>query len=91
MANQTLSLNEEAYERLQDARMDSNESLSDVVMRARWDHEMGTGGGLFSPLPKRARAHDAEELDVTQETKSENKVSAEVIDALTLAVARLGT
>jgi hypothetical protein len=91
MANQTLSLREEAYEKLQDARMNPSESLSDVVMRAQWDHEEGTGGGLFNLPRKGARSHDFDEFRTTTESEPKDRLPSDVIDALVLAVARMGT
>jgi hypothetical protein len=44
MATKTISLKIEAWKRLRRARRTSDESFSDVVMRARWP-ELGTTAG----------------------------------------------
>ncbi len=44
IATKTISLREEAYEKLRRARKRPNESSSDVIMRARWDDQTVTGG-----------------------------------------------
>jgi predicted CopG family antitoxin len=58
MAIKTVSLKQEAYQRLRAARRYPGESFSEVVLRARWDDQTitgrelleryGTGGATFT-------------------------------------------
>jgi len=47
MGTKTISLTEEAYERLRAHRRDRDDSFSRVVMRARWDEAGITAGELL--------------------------------------------
>lgn len=66
MATKTISLKEEAYERLRRAKRDSSESFSDVVMRARWDEAPITGRGLLRLVRERGALYSADELDAIE-------------------------
>ena len=77
MATKTISLRVEAYERLRRARTRPSESFSDVVMRARWDHQTVTGAELLVLVRERGPLYDSDELDVIDELKSEGKSPAD--------------
>ena len=77
MATKTISLRVEAYEKLRRARTRSNESFSDVVMRARWDDQTVTGGELLALVRERGPLYDSDELAVIDELKSEEKAPAD--------------
>jgi len=47
MATKTISLKEEAYERLRAARRYPGESFSEVVLRATWPEDTVTGAQLL--------------------------------------------
>jgi predicted CopG family antitoxin len=64
MVTKTVSLTLAAYERLNRARRHSDESLSDVVMRAHWDEESVTAGNYLRLLSDRGPSYSAEELDL---------------------------
>ena len=67
MATRTISLKEEAYNRLRAARRYRDESFSEVVMRATWPEDTITGRALLDLLGAR-RAHlRVEELDRIEE------------------------
>jgi predicted CopG family antitoxin len=69
MATKTISLTLEAYERLNQARRHSDESLSDVVMRALWDEESVTAGDHLRLLRDRGPSYSAEELEWLENAK----------------------
>ena len=50
MATKTISVDLAAYERLRAARLRTNESLSQVIMRAHWDQSPSTGASLLRAL-----------------------------------------
>ncbi len=77
MATKTISLRVEAYERLRRARVRPNESLSDVVMRARWEDQTVTGGELLALVRERGPLHDSDDLDAIDELKSGGKAPAD--------------
>ncbi len=77
MATKTISLRVEAYEKLRRAKTRSNESFSDVVMRARWDDQTVTGGELLALVRERGPLYDCDELDVIDEMKSQRKAPAD--------------
>lgn len=60
MATRTVSIDEEAYERLARARRYAKESFSKVIKRARWENSPGRCADLLAavrelpPLPKKA-------------------------------------
>jgi hypothetical protein len=55
MATKTISLKDEAYERLRAARRYPSESFSEVVLRATWPEDTTTAGALLNAY----RAHGA--------------------------------
>jgi hypothetical protein len=55
MAVKTISLKDEAYERLRAARRYPAESFSEVVLRASWPEDTITARELLSSLKSRAR------------------------------------
>jgi len=67
MATKTVSIDEEAYERLVRARRHSKESFSKVIHRARWDEGVRRCGDLLT------RAHgrmSIDALDLLDEAQS---------------------
>ena len=67
MATKTISVRIEAYEKLRRAKRDESESFSDVIMRARWEDEPLTGGGLLQIVRERGPLYSAEQLDAVEE------------------------
>ena len=67
MATRTISLREEAYERLRQARRAPNESFSDVVMRAVWPDAPLAAGVFLRLLKERGSLYSATELDAVDE------------------------
>ena len=63
MATKTISLKEEAYDRLRAARRYRDESFSEVVMRATWPEDTITGRALQDLLGARRVHLRVEELD----------------------------
>ena len=90
MSIKTVSLREEAYEKLERARSGPKESFSEVVMRARWDDPTVTEKGVFALAKKRGFANEADQRRLV-ELKSEQKVPPDVLDALMSAVSRIST
>lgn len=78
MGTKTISLREEAYERLRRARREPGESFSDVVMRAQWPDIGLTAGELLTLYRERGpylsdealrRIEEADALDRPPEDK----------------------
>lgn len=67
MATKTISLKEEAYNRLRAARRYRDESFSEVVMRATWPEDTVTGRALLDLLGSRRVHLRADELDRIEE------------------------
>lgn len=63
----TISLREEAYEKLKRARRHASESFSDVVMRGSWDREPVTAGDYLRLVRERGPLHSPAELDQIEE------------------------
>jgi predicted CopG family antitoxin len=59
MATKTISVDTEAYERLKEARLDSKESFSKVIKRAKWNRKPKSCGDLIKALPEMPRASEA--------------------------------
>lgn len=66
MGTKTISLRDEAYERLRRARQDPRESFSDVVMRAVWPDAPLTAGDLLALVRERGPLYRAAELDAIE-------------------------
>jgi predicted CopG family antitoxin len=64
MGVKTISLKDEAYERLRGARRYPAESFSEVVLRAAWPEDSVTGAQLLNALKARPRLTDAEIADI---------------------------
>ncbi len=67
MSTKTISLREEAYERLRRAKRGLSESFSDVVMRAVWPEAPLTAGGFLAIVRERGAVYGATELDRVEE------------------------
>lgn len=67
MATKTISLKQEAYNRLSAARRYRDESFSEVVMRATWPEDTITSRALLDLLGARRVRLRAEELDRVEE------------------------
>jgi len=67
MATKTISLKEEAYDRLRAARRYRDESFSEVVMRATWPEDTITGRALLDLLGARRVHLRADELNRIEE------------------------
>jgi hypothetical protein len=63
MGTKTISLKDEAYNRLKAARRYPDESFSEVVLRATWPEDTITAGALLAWLPSRRPRFEPEELD----------------------------
>jgi hypothetical protein len=70
MATKTISLREEAYERLRRARRSPSESFSDVVMRATWDREPVRAGEYLTMVRERGPLYAAADLDGIEEAEA---------------------
>ena len=57
MATKTISLELDAYEKLQRAKRSERESFSQVVRRARWDDSASTGPHILAHLSGLRRRH----------------------------------
>jgi len=69
MATKTLSVDEDAYQRLVRAKQDRRESFSAVIKRARWDLGKKRCGGLLA----RASGHvPGEVLDALDRAQAED-------------------
>jgi predicted CopG family antitoxin len=65
MGTKTISLKDEAYERLRAARRYSDESFSEVVLRATWPEDTITAKGFLDLLGSRRSHLRTDELDRT--------------------------
>ena len=63
MSSKTISLREEAYERLRAARRYPGESFSAVVLRASWPETTTTGKAFLDICRERGAVFDAAEFD----------------------------
>lgn len=70
MSTKTVSLREEAYERLRRARRHPRESFSDVVMRADWSDVGLTAGDLLDLYAARGAFLSEEALDRVEEANA---------------------
>jgi len=67
MATRTISLREEAYDRLRRAKRGPSESFSDVVMRAAWPEVPLSAAGLLALVRERGPLYRTAELDRVDE------------------------
>ncbi len=67
MGTKTISLKDEAYNRLKAARRYPDESFSEVVLRATWPEDTITGRGLLALLASRRVHFRPDELDRIEE------------------------
>ncbi len=63
MGTKTISLKDEAYNRLKGARRYPDESFSEVVLRATWPEDTITGRDLLALLASRRTHLRPDELD----------------------------
>lgn len=77
MSSKTITLGEEAYERLRAARRYPGESFSAVVLRASWPETTTTGRAFLNLCRARGAVFDAAELDRVDVLK---RYDAPVID-----------
>ena len=63
MGTKTISLKDEAYNRLKAARRYSDESFSEVVLRATWPEDTITGRDLLALFASSRTHFRADELD----------------------------
>ena len=77
MSSKTITLGEEAYERLRAARRYPGESFSAVVLRASWPETTTTGRAFLNLCRERGAVFDAAELDRVDALK---RYDAPVID-----------
>jgi hypothetical protein len=64
MGVRTVSLKDEAYERLRGARRYPAESFSEVVLRATWPEDTVTGGELLRSMKTRVHLTKDEIADI---------------------------
>lgn len=69
MATRTISLEIEAHERLRAARRTPNESLSQVVMRARWPERTITAAELVESYRTHGPCLDEDGIAIVEELK----------------------
>ena len=69
MATRTISVKEEAYRRLREARRYPGESFSEVVMRATWPEDTVTARALLDLHRPGRRLLDDNELDRIEAVK----------------------
>jgi hypothetical protein len=73
MGTKTISLKDEAYNRLKGARRYPDESFSEVVLRATWPEDTITGRGLLALLASRRFHLPADDLDRLEEMKQHDE------------------
>lgn len=73
MSTKTISLRQEAYERLRRARREPGESFSDVVMRAEWPDVGITAGELLELYREHGPFFAEEALDRIEEAKAADR------------------
>lgn len=66
MGTKTISLKNEAYERLRAARRYPTESFSEVVLRATWPEDTVTAGGLLALIKASPPWFTSAELDAIE-------------------------
>jgi predicted CopG family antitoxin len=70
MGTKTISLSDEAHERLRRARLNPSESFSDVVMRANWPAKPLLAGEFLDVVRERYPVYSASELDRVDEASA---------------------
>ena len=73
MGTRTISLRDEAYERLRRARKSPGESFSDVVMRAVWPDRTLSAGEFLQLVRERGAIYAADELDRVDEASASDR------------------
>lgn len=73
MGTKTISVKDEAYNRLKAARRYPDESFSEVVLRATWPEDTITGRGLLDLLASRRFGLRSEDLDRLEELKQRDE------------------
>jgi hypothetical protein len=77
MGTKTISLRDEAYERLRLARRSPGESFSEVVMRAVWPDAPLTAGAYLALVRERGAIYSAEELRRVEEVSERDAPAAD--------------
>lgn len=77
MAHKTISLSEEAYERLKAHRRGQGDSFTQVVLRARWDDETTTASELLERWKEQPALFTKEEMERILNAKSEDAPPAD--------------
>ena len=77
MGTKTISLREEAYERLRRARRTPSESFSDVVMRAIWPDQALLAGHFLKLVRERGATYSAAELERVDEATRADRPPAD--------------
>ncbi len=72
MSSVTISLKQEAYDRLRAVRRYPTESFSAVVLRATWPESTTTGEAFLSICREQGPVFDAAELDEIEALKRED-------------------
>jgi hypothetical protein len=73
MGTKTISLNDEAYNRLKAARRYSDESFSEVVLRATWPEDTITARAFLALLGSRRTHLRPETLDRLDQAKQNDR------------------
>ena len=73
VGTKTISLKDEAYNRLKAARRYPDESFSEVVLRATWPEDTITGRGFLALLESRRTHLRANELDLIEALKQRDQ------------------
>ena len=73
MGTKTISLKDEAYDRLKAARRYADESFSEVVLRATWPEDTVTARAFLALLGARRVHLRADELDRTEALKERDR------------------
>jgi len=70
MGMQTITLTDEAYERLRANRRERGDSFSRVIMRARWEREEAFCEDFLKFMDEEPAFYTSEELDLMKEVQS---------------------
>jgi len=73
VGTKTISLKDEAYNRLKAARRYPDESFSEVVLRATWPEDTMTGRQLLDLLASRGALFRPDELDRIEEVATADR------------------